>query len=119
MHVCLVKSVYLCTLLSFPILVILSSETSNVAGCQNNATTSKLIRYALFLNYLKSSFSFYKEKIVVYFVDIHVFYSTSRILNIWIIKLVIFISCDIYSSYIGMTAGTRREIAETDHMSKD
>ena len=50
---------------------------------------------------------------------IHVLYSPSRILNILIIKLVIFISCDIYSSDIGMTAGTRREIAETDHMSND
>ena len=50
---------------------------------------------------------------------IHVLYSPSRILNILIIKLVIFISCDIYSSDIGMTAGTRREIAETDHVSND
>ena len=66
-----------------------------------------------------TTFSFSKEKIVVYFVGIHVFYSTSPILNILIIKLVISISCDIYSSDIGMTAGTRREIAETDHMSND
>ena len=50
---------------------------------------------------------------------IHVLYSPSRILNILIIKLVIFISCDIYSSDIGMTAGTRREIADTDHVSND
>ena len=79
----------------------------------------KVDQICLVLKQMLTTFSFSKEKIVVYFVGIHVFYSTSRILNILIIKLVIFISCDIYSSYIRMTAGTLREIAETDHMSND